>query len=449
MNFFKSVFADEDPETDQSSPTSNPQSSSEPESEPQPQSPVHEDQSTTPTWGFVGGLIKTFATKSESVLETYRRDLQEFSTGLKKETQVLKEVASSSLEVGASRAQESLESVGQAIDSLGSVVSQIIIQGKESDLDNPEFNSNANVNLNVGNSPGRKYSRFDAQLRAIQCDVNTYIEEYDDVGDFEKWKLGFNLEEKREEIDNLMKENGTMEGIYKRVVPNVVEHDVFWFRYYYRVYKLEQAESFRAKLVERANEDEDLSWDVDDEDDDNNVIDKKMVKDDDTIMDDKKMVNDDDNIVTDKKMVNDDDNVNDKKMMKDDGEDSMSPSKEITPEEPNSGGNEDLKEKGVVEKAPAPPLVEENAPSEGSKDSDISVVSSQPSSRVEEEDLGWDEIEDLGSDDDVDDKKGKQFEGSSSSPGNRDELRKRLSVAEEDEDLSWDIEDDDEPINKR
>jgi len=29
-----------------------------------------------------------------------------------------------------------------------------------------------------------RYSRFDAQLRTIQCDVNTYIEEPDDVSDY-------------------------------------------------------------------------------------------------------------------------------------------------------------------------------------------------------------------------------------------------------------------------
>uniref|UniRef100_A0A803KPT1 BSD domain-containing protein n=1 Tax=Chenopodium quinoa TaxID=63459 RepID=A0A803KPT1_CHEQI len=191
------------------------------------------DGSPPPTWGFVGGLIKTFATKSESVIETYRRDLQEFSSGLKIETQVFKEVASSSLEVGASKAQESLESVGQAIDNIGSVVwkstAQIIAQGSDSDLENPDSSPRSNPGLNLNPTDGRKYSRFDAQLRGIQCDVNTYVEEFEDVGEFEKWKSSFYLGEKSEEMGNLMRENGVMEGIYKRVVPNLVDHDLFWF----------------------------------------------------------------------------------------------------------------------------------------------------------------------------------------------------------------------------
>lgn len=63
------------------------------------------------------------------------------------------------------------------------------------------------------------------------------------------------------------------------------------------------------------------------------------------------------------------------------------------------------------------------------KDNDFSVVSSNPS-MAEEEDLRWAEIEDLSS---IDDKKGTHGASQSS---NRADLRKRLSTAEEYEDLS-------------
>jgi hypothetical protein len=81
-----------------------------------------------------------------------------------------------------------------------------------------------------------------------------------------------------------------------------------------------------------------------------------------------------------------------------------------------------------------------NEGSEGKTDSDISVVSSQPS-MPEEEDISWDEIEDVESNDES---KGDVAGGSES----RIDLRKRLSsaTADQDEDLSWDIEDDDETI---
>ena len=67
-----------------------------------------------------------------------------------------------------------------------------------------------------------RYSRFDAQLRTIQCDVNTYIEEPDDVSDYNQWKSEFDLEEKSDEIEGLMEENESIDGIYGRVVPNTV-----------------------------------------------------------------------------------------------------------------------------------------------------------------------------------------------------------------------------------
>jgi hypothetical protein len=74
--------------------------------------------------------------------------------------------------------------------------------------------------------------------------------------------------------------------------------------------------------------------------------------------------------------------------------------------------------------------------SDSSKDSDYSLVSRQQTAT--EDDLEWDEIEDHG---DHEEKKGIAH---GSSPAPKEELRKRLSVAEDDEDLSWDIEDDDD-----
>ncbi|KAJ0079437.1 hypothetical protein Patl1_22583 [Pistacia atlantica] len=52
--------------------------------------------------------------------------------------------------------------------------------------------------------------------------------------------------------------------------------------------------------------------------------------------------------------------------------------------------------------------------------------------------LGWDEIEDLSN---IDEKKVTHV----GSP-NKADLWKRLSVVEEEEDLNWDIEDEDEPF---
>lgn len=402
MDFFKSVLSD-DPHP------SDPHNDDAPDPNPNP----------TGAWSF-GELIKTIASKSESAIQTYRRDLEEFGSGLKKETAVIRQVASravedlpGSFEAGASVAQESLESVGQAIDDIGSSVwkstAEIIAHGRDSllapDLDsNSSDNDNSNnsntkqLNRSSRNSQGldlKRYSRFDAQLRAIQCDMNTYSEEPEDLEAYNEWKLGFVMEEKREEIGNLIGENVAVGEIYGMLVPSRVDEESFWSRYFYRVHKLRQAEDARAKLVKRAisGEEEDLSWDFDDEDGDNDGSESKV----------------------ESSSSDDVGNV------------------EVGPERENDeagvGGTLKLRsdEKGVVEAR--------TDGVESGRDSDVSVVSSQPLSP--EEDLGWDEIEVIGSNDE---NKGDDAVGSAY----RVDLRKRLSAAEEEEDLSWDIEDDED-----
>lgn len=423
MNFFKSVFAD-DPE-----PASDPPHSAA-HPDPGDDEPNHRNPNPNAAWSF-GGLIKTLASKSESVIESYRRDIEEFGTGLKKETAVIRDVASravkdlpASLEVGASVAQDSLESVGQAIDDIGSSVwrgtAEIITHGRdallaaeEHDIDSPSDTNSQQLSSQSLSS--QRYSRFDVQLRAIQCDENTYREEPEDLDGFSKWKLGFVLEDKSAEIENLSEANGVMGEIYSKVVPNVVDHDTFWSRYFYRIHKLKLVEDARVNLVNRAiagDEEEDLSWDIDDDEDDEEKSNGSELK-------------------RELNQENSSASVMEQKIVE------------------NSRLEESLKKGVVHEQAP-----DERLNSDGRSDSDksetksekmisegrtdsVSIVSSPPS-LPEEEDLGWDEIEDIGS---IDESK----VGVSGSPANKADLRKRLSAAEEDEDLTWDIEDDDEP----
>nr|XP_023908062.1 BSD domain-containing protein 1-like [Quercus suber]POF16228.1 bsd domain-containing protein 1 [Quercus suber] len=403
MDFFKSVFS-EDPDPPQNV------DALEPNPDPNPDPDSDSDSDSTAIWSF-GGLIKTIASKSESVIQTYRRDIEEFGSGLKKETSVIREVASravmdfpASLDAGASVAQESLESVGQAIDDIGSSVwkstAEIITHGADkllvaggcggSDSDS-DSNNGRLLSSSSQVSDLKPYSRFDAQVRAVQCDLNTYLEEPKEE-DLEDWKLGFVLEEKGKEIEDLIRENPVIEEIYGNIVSTRVDKESFWIRYFYRVHKLKQAEEARAKLVKRVishGEEEDLSWDFDDDDDEENGEKNIISNNDNVALDDDKSSRDRDNVV---------ENVGVK-----------------------------LNEKGGDSE-------------ESGRDSDVSVVSSQPLLVAEEEELGWDEIEDIGSNDE---NKGEGEDGFVSS-SNRVDLRKRLSKAEEEEDLSWDIEDGDD-----
>lgn len=421
MDFFKSVFAD-DPEISETenAPTVSPN----PNPIPNPDIPAISN-----AWSFGSTLFRTIASKSESVVQNYRRDIEEFSSGLKKETATIREVASRAVkdlparfESGAAVAQESLESVGQAIDNIGSTVSEIIAHGKESILVNNDSDSELSENssrsleqsLNLNAKP---YSRIDATIRAIQCDVKTYCDEPEDMIDYNEWKLGFVLEEMNGEIEDLIKENGVIDEIYSEVVPSRVDQESFWSRYFYKAYRIRKADEARARLVKRAisgEEEEELSWDVDDEDKEDTegwssrVATENVAKEE-----------------IEKKM--DSLQVEDRGRRSVSGEDE----KEIALETTSDGGAgrvDDAESKG------------DRGSSEGKNDnSDFSVVSSQLSFR-EGDDLGWDEIEDIASGDEI-----KVPERMSPS---KDDLRKRLSASEDEEELSWDVEDDDDEAAK-
>ncbi|KAL6214753.1 hypothetical protein ACLB2K_014185 [Fragaria x ananassa] len=468
MNFFKSVFADEpdppNPESESASPRTQ-----DPDPKPQP------DPNPAGIGGWnLGDLIKTIATKSETVIETYRRDLQEFGSGLKKEIEV---------------AQGSLETVGTKIDELGNTVlqgtAQIISQNIISpDPESDSSDSNAQGYTSQRSLNSKRYSRFESQVRAIQGDP-------EDAEEYGAWKVGFVLEEKREEIEELLEENGAMGSIYKRVAPNVVDDETFWSRYYFRVYKLKQAEDVRANLVKRAilvEEDEELSWDVDDDEYDesgSNVVAKSSlgkscdvaaedVKEEELKSDDQvggegsSKVGEVSSVAANTESVSKDleqivnkeespaeelqggvDNEKKESVVESSGdkdsekevnvvEDSGVPSKSDEEKKVNVDGDsgKDLPSKSDDKAALE---VKSEAPA-SSKESGVSAASVRPSAESEEEDLGWDEIEDLSS---IDEKKANP--GTSGGIANRAELQKRLSTAEEDEDLSWDIDDDDEP----
>jgi len=74
-------------------------------------------------------------------------------------------------------------------------------------------------------------------------------------------------------MKRLIRENEAVKGIYNEVVPSKVDNQSYWCRYFYRMFKLKQAEEARALLVKLAisgDEEEDLSWDFDGEEGEGN-----------------------------------------------------------------------------------------------------------------------------------------------------------------------------------
>lgn len=363
----------------------------------------------TGTWKNIGNLIKTFGEKSESVIEIYRRDLHEFGTGLKKEIEV---------------AHDSLETVGHVIDQFGNTVikgtAQIISQSKDAIL---ESESDSKKKKRIKKQSGlnsKLYSRFDAQIRAIQGDSDTYTEEPFDLERYNKWKLEFSLEGKKDEMEKLLRENDEMESVFRRLVPNVVDRETFWLRYYYKVYKVKKAEDVRAKLVKRMSreEDEDLSWDVEDEEYEDDGFDDKRLSN----------VEEVDDFGGEESKSEKNNSLWQNKMME---ESKVDEHLDVVQEK--ADGSQVDKAKDSVAVSDKKVTMEKNV-GDG-KSSEVSQNSEQEGKK----ELEWDEIEDLSSNEEK-----KAMRLGSGSPSKID-LRKRLSsAAEEEEDLSWDIEDDDD-----
>lgn len=434
MDFFKSVFSDDPDDSNPHTtppqppilqPNSNPNPN--PDSDPTRET-TREISAVSNAWTFGSTLLRSLASKSEMIVDTYRRDIEEFSSGLKKESEIIRKAASKavkdlpgSLEAGAEFAQEKLESVGQVIDDFTEIIARnkdiLVVSDHESIYNVYE----SGIGESSGNVGVKAYSRVEALVRGVECDLNTYCKEIEEenVEEFEEWKRGVEVEERAGEIEEAVERNGVIREIYEEVVVSgKVEEGVFWERLFFRVWKVRKAEEARSRLVRRViageDEEEELSWDVDEEEFEE----------------------------CEERTLKRGDMVEGKGgKLEGFGEDSGGKTEvEGNLEKGNDevrgveeGGSEKI-EVGVEKEVGR---TDEKVTSEGKTDSDISVISSQLS--PEEEDLGWDEIEDIGSSD--------EHKVSTDGSPNKADLRKRLSAAaDEEEDLTWDIEDDDEPV---
>ncbi|KAM0863840.1 hypothetical protein ACQ4PT_044330 [Festuca glaucescens] len=171
----------------------------------------------------------------------------------------------------AARAARDLPSSAHALDGLADIVAlgkDALAQAAASSASPPSADAESDLSSASGHL--RYYSRFEAQLRALQSDPATRAADPDDAEDFAAWRreAGFCVDERQEEIEALCYESDVVEGMLDRLVPDAVDAELFWARYFYRVHRLKQQEDARAKFVKRViaqEEEEDLSWELDDE----------------------------------------------------------------------------------------------------------------------------------------------------------------------------------------
>lgn len=117
-------------------------------------------------------------------------------------------------------------------------------------------------------------TRFEKRIFELQANPDTYCEPAKDLDAFEEWSRDFNLDEHTNPCMELLYTHGSIAELYERVVPDVVDEDTFWMRYFYAKHVLDIEEERRKKLLERAANaveqanDEDDGWGDDDWGDD-------------------------------------------------------------------------------------------------------------------------------------------------------------------------------------
>ncbi|KAJ2798782.1 hypothetical protein H4R20_004693, partial [Coemansia guatemalensis] len=88
------------------------------------------------------------------------------------------------------------------------------------------------------------------------------------TADYDKFVAELSLDDKKDEMAQLLEANPAMADIHKRIVPDKVSEIVFWTRYFFHVWKVEQEEIRRKNLVEAAvaaTKEDEFSWDMDDD----------------------------------------------------------------------------------------------------------------------------------------------------------------------------------------
>ena len=134
------------------------------------------------------------------------------------------------LREAAARAARDLPSSAHALDGLADIVAQ----GKEALSraagGGPQASDGGDSDPSSASGTHVRYSRFEAQLRALQADPATFTSDPEDAEDFAAWSKGFILDEREEEIEALCYDSDALEAMADRLVPDAVPREVFWPR---------------------------------------------------------------------------------------------------------------------------------------------------------------------------------------------------------------------------
>lgn len=90
------------------------------------------------------------------------------------------------------------------------------------------------------NSEMENDADFREQVASMQRDCSLYCQDPEDLNEFRDWGSNFEIRLYESQISRILAENTFMHELQARIVPVLVEREMFWKRYFYRLHKLEQ-----------------------------------------------------------------------------------------------------------------------------------------------------------------------------------------------------------------
>ena len=91
-------------------------------------------------------------------------------------------------------------------------------------------------------------TRFDAQLHAIHSSLDSFTKEPISP-EYEKWKSDFDVEKKTDEISSDLEKYEELRRTMEKLVPEKVDYEQFWKRYYFLRMVIESEEQRRRELL--------------------------------------------------------------------------------------------------------------------------------------------------------------------------------------------------------
>ncbi|KAI9712475.1 MAG: hypothetical protein M1812_006891 [Candelaria pacifica] len=110
-------------------------------------------------------------------------------------------------------------------------------------------------------------TRFDAQLHVIHSSLDSFTQDPQSP-EYEKWHTEFSVEKKTDDISKDLEKFEELRRAMEKLVPEKVQYEEFWTRYYFLRHVVETEERRRRELLKGAAKDpeEEVRWDEDSDD---------------------------------------------------------------------------------------------------------------------------------------------------------------------------------------